>query len=565
MFSRSIPHILMLTLTIVGALGCAGAEDPCPPGSIAVGSQDRCLARSSVMTPDASDDRGPPDAQILPDATMADAAVAPIDKDAEVESDSSVMDASQQDADVTADAEAPAPVCSATDLTAWKAYHQQEDLVASFVECSKLECTQQSCPAQTCVRAAAGVSGCGECPELEAACVRVHCFSACGEPGSDRECLACMCEAGCVESFETCAGESTALCSENFHGQDLPVDDLTLAGPMLVRMKPETGLLNAAAISTLLPASQAFSFSDHQSTGFGLLASFSHHGRSYLIEHKNDCADTPCLTRISVMSKHGALGHPVYLEAWSHGWDKLATFVLGQDAYLVRYKTGAISADVEPKGHLRIERIVFDASERTATLEPVLDEQATPIFGGGWSALETLAIDKTPHLLTYGTERTGELTFWRIQELGGKVTRTQVSNDLTWPRGYDVFDTFQANGRTFIAAYASGRAPVTDVPVGHGSFIEPLVVSATEIALNTAVFEGDLGPGLTHIVGFQRLGSSALLRFASATGEVSIVDLPSDPSAWASQPWRTAYGMRWGARPQWKLVEVIKPNAWGGP
>jgi hypothetical protein len=554
--------------TLLGLLcACSQTFDPCPPGSDPLRGEDRCVVwqRDDAGVDEPGTDGGFDAGELLDasdgqvgdlDGSMGDAG----DGDAEAGSEDAGHDAG--------DAEVLAPVCSQGDLAAWTEFHATPGLVDTLLDCGPLGCTPEACPAAACIRESAGVAACEECTAAEGDCVLEHCRSPCGTPGSDPECRACLCEAGCVARFEGCTRTSLDLC-EGVYGRDATAEELAFTRPLVYRKKSGTGVVTSGPLlaypsetnSEVLKGGAAQGlFRQAGSPGFTHLVSLTLDGRPYLLEHKSSCGDYICIARISPALGDGSFGRAEYVDTWSRGWDEIEPFQAGGHTYLLRYKTGRAVPDGEPKGTLRIDRLRRDAASSTITLENVLEELGVPLQEQHWSSIEPFAHAGATHLLFYATDSDGAVQLRRVSASATRFTLEPAASSLDWTRGWDVVETVPLGGRAYVLLYKSGRVATSDEPQGTVRVLGFSGAANQPVGFSTVLFEGTWPTGFTHVIGYADGSHSYLLRVNAISGAAALIRL--NEAAQLASLGATLTLPTWAANPPYDLIEVVRQQPW---
>ncbi len=553
-------------IACVVLVACSQTLNPCPEGSEVAFDLDRCVMIAPVEKPDAGDgpaprdggdtemDAGEMDAGAT-DAGATDAGVTDGGGDG-------TTDATPDSAAPEPDAEVEPPVCSEQDVTAWRAFHEREGIVADLTACFALGCTALECPAAACVRERAGVAACEACTQAEAECTVSYCGTACGTKGRDEWCRACVCEAGCVQRFDTCARESLDVCA-GVYGRDGEASERGLDGPLMIRAKTATGLIDLGALA---PApSEGMSFSQRQSWSVGSwrFIAFPVADAHYVLQHKSRCGDEPCIARISPFLRDATFGRPAYLDNWSRGWDTIEPFRVDGQTYLLRYKSGAEPVDREPKGYARIDRLELDASASTLRLVGVYESQWHAPIQEAWSSVRMFALGGRVHLLRYGTGRDGALELLGVSVVqGGAITLSSVADALSWSSGWDRFETLVSAGRTYLIAYKSGLIPLSDEPAGTVRVIPLSRANDDNVSLLPTVFEASWPTGLTHLIGYRNGTHDYLFRYSTADLQASLIRLDA-PALWTTDSLGSVvYSSRWTASPVFDAVEVVHDGKW---
>lgn len=185
------PRTMKVRVVVVGLSICAlvacGDDAECPEGTVDVDG--RCVM------PDAGQaDGGDPDGGMsMPDSAVRDGAL---------------RDGGERDASL------PPAACSEEDVAGWRSLHREVRLVDTLFQCgAEPECAGESCSFERCLRHRAGLEACETCVEREVDCVLTSCRDECGVGGSSAACRYCMCEAGCVGTFEACAEGELDVCA----------------------------------------------------------------------------------------------------------------------------------------------------------------------------------------------------------------------------------------------------------------------------------------------------------------------------------------------------------------
>lgn len=506
-------------LVALGLLGCLEETNPCPPGLEVDPRTQRC-----VWSDEREPDAGPRDAEPH-DAAPADVGV-----------------------------DAPPPRCPEAELAAWRALHRGPELGATIRACSARACTSSPCDVASCLADAASIAVCDACVAVESLCATQRCPNACTR-ASDAECRACLCEAGCVEAFESCAVARLSLCDDAF-GRDASADELALSTPVIVRRKSATGFTRATAFYPDDP-SRDDDRQTHASIGHSVLTSFAHRGVDFVVEHLGACGGPLCPARISPALRDGTLGRPAFLGAWSRGYDVVVPFRVDGVVHLFLYKSGGIHPEEGPRGSARIERVEGD--HHRLLLTTVFEGAWTPPVGPAWTHVRAFAVEDTTYLLQYrgGEGHAVELT--RVVPEGDTLRFERVARELRWSADWTVVETFPVGARWFVLQYArqeEGEGRVRVSALDHDARGEPL--PSLPILATT-------WPDTTHVHAFRTAAATYFLRRDQASGRADFVRLPASPAAWASSPGELVETRTWGAAPPWDVVGVIRARLWEEP
>ncbi|MFT3928225.1 MAG: hypothetical protein QM778_37195 [Myxococcales bacterium] len=424
--------------------------------------------------------------------------------------------------------------------------------------CIEQVCDAGTCDPSSCIRSSIGLKGCETCIAAESACVLEFCNSACGAPGSDEECRACTCEAGCVSRFDSCSEMGLDVC-RGVHGRDATDAEFKFEGPRILRMKGATGLFQTGPMTPQpLTVTSAFPFTAHLSEGFTHAMPFVWGDRQYVLQHKSRCGNDPCVARISPVLSDGSLGHPLYEENWSRGWDELEVFVLEGKPYLLRYKTGAAETEAEAAGHLRIEWMRFDEARTSLALDRVLDQANAPINAPTWSAIETFELGGLSYLFRFGNERGGEIELLRLDRQADHLVITSVAKGLHWSTGWDRFESFTHTGQAYIVAGKSGYAIPSTVEASGSVTIRRIVKPSENIWALASAFDGTWESGIDRIAPFEYAEAAYLLTYSTASANLVLRKLGPDASAWDEDLALPLWTGRWAANPVWSIVEVLQ-------
>ena len=541
---------------VVGALlwaGCVRSVDPCPQGLEALRSEDRCVAVDRAQVE--------PDADPLPRAGAVDAGM-----DGAVGAGEASVGDAQVDAhdgyaagDAASEGGRPAPgPCSPADVDAWAAFHEDPSLTAKLSVCYAASCAGSSCEPVECVSASAQLAGCSECAWAQASCTLALCGAACTVQRGQKECLACLCEAGCVTAFEACAEQALGVCGDLW-GRTATPGEYELALPLLVRAKSQTGGLRVTPIDLHSEADFPLAAEHHPSVGFAHLTAFSLEGRHYLLQHKSRCGSDPCIARIYPVLSSGEFATPVYWEEWTRGWDHSEVFQLAGAAYLLRYKTGVAPADVEPPGQVRIERIALEGGDI------VLDAQLEQIWlsseGKPWAGIRAFAHAGTVQLLLYTTGPKTRLSLRRVQGDGRRLS-VAAGAELNWSGGWDVFEPFRLDQRWFLFAYKSGRVPVQQEPAGHARVVAFFADDSGMTLLSPALYDAVWSLGLSHVISYRQAEASYLVVHNQELGDTVVHRIAAEPARWRAELSSPLHVEDWGFRPPWDVVEVVMKDEW---
>lgn len=524
--------------------GCTQIFNPCPQGSEPDRVQQRCV---TLLDHDPANENEGDGGDDLDSGTDA----APV-QDAD-------MDGGPQDgggrADSGPDSSVEAGPCNEHDIEAWRNFHVNDGAVATMTTCIEQECDAGTCYPKACIRSAIGLVACDTCIDGESACVLEFCNSACGLPGNDAECRACTCEAGCVARFDGCAQVTLDVC-EDVHGRDAEANETQLQGPWVLRMKGFTGLLQLGPLGPEPPPWSALYSVTHMSKGFTHAVPFAAHGRHYLLQHKSQCGNDPCIARISPVLSDGTLGRPVYMDTWSRGWDEIEVFQMNGQPHLLRYRTGAVSSQGEGKGHLLIDRMVFADGLASMALESAANVPNTPINALTWSSFESFEMSGHTYLLRYGTVRAGEVELVMLDSQQGTLSLTPITKDLHWSRGWDEIEVFVHAGQPYVVISKSGIITTDGEPSASAKVLR---IEEAEGSLQfVTVFEGTWESGITHVRPFQHQGNMFVLTYSAITWNLSLRSLGADPSHWAADLLQPAWTSRWGGTTPWDILEVVQ-------
>lgn len=508
---RALPSAFVVAL--LGVLGCLDDTNPCPPGLVVEPRQGRC---------------------VWPDASTPDT-----------------------DADVPVDAgvDVPEPRCPSVETESWRALHESAELVTTIQTCSESGCTSSPCDVASCLADEASVTECRECVAHEALCATQRCPNACTR-SSNEDCLACLCEAGCVERFESCAVASLGVCTNAF-GRDAIDDELALSTPVVFRRKSATGFTRSTAFYADDP-SRDDDRRSYAAIGHTLFVSFAFDGADFLLEHLREC-DTHCAARISPVLRDGTLGRPAYLGQWPRGFDVVVPFRLDGAPHLFLYKSGRVPTALQPRGTAIVYRVEGEA--RAIQLVPLFEGAWTVPVEPAWTHVRAFAIEGATYLLQYRGGDAHEVQITRLWMDGSALHFTRVSHELVWEPDWHVVETFPIGTRWFVLQHArqrdgeeGGRVRVS--ALDHDSRGEPL--PSLPILATT-------WPETTHVHPFRTPGGLYLLRRDEVSGRTDFVRLPTTPARWIDEPGEVMNTRSWGTAPPWDVVGVARPRLWEEP
>jgi hypothetical protein len=215
MYRRADVHntpLRCVWLSMVVALGCG--DNPCPKGWRRTASEDRCIAPGS--------DGLAPDGGLVADGGEIDSARPPLHDGGPPAADSGPPSGPAPDASAIDGGEPDASgdgtdaACADVDLAAWRAFQLGGTVVAATEACvdASPPCPGPRCDLHTCLADRAGMSGCAPCVAEQVACTVSACFDACSPGRGDDACRACACAAGCMETFQRCAGQALDVCAD---------------------------------------------------------------------------------------------------------------------------------------------------------------------------------------------------------------------------------------------------------------------------------------------------------------------------------------------------------------
>ncbi len=566
--AANVAFIAIVALA-AGTSACNSGPNPCPTGGRPRYDLDRCLPpEETSVAPsedggsqpsdpnlaadaggngdDATDgapEAGLPDAMISdPDAMISDPDATPSEPDA-----SPVSPEPDPSVDTPANDDAGDSICSTADLDAWRNFHVAKGLVSTLTMCLEEGCDADACPAIACTKKAANVQACDPCIDAEAQCLLASCKAACGEPGSDAECRACICEADCVPIFEACAATSFAVCTGVF-GRDSTNEERVITAPILFKQKSATGFLKSAhlnpAPSTPKPS---WTFTQHQSAGWTKHLAFTQGDRDYLLQYKGACAAPPCLARVSPVLSDGSLGRPVLETRWPAGIAALEVVVVQARVFIASYAPAQALVAADP-GVLR----VFEVIESAGLLELVPRiERAARSASGPWSAIEAFTNAGAVYVAFYDA-LSGEVAIDTAALDADALTLTEHAR-LQWESGLTTIETFSHASQTYLLTYQTKTGQAR---------LAPFLLSDGKLALAPPLLDGLWTKGLTHIEVFKLSGETCLLRQAQATGAAEILRLGADASGWGTALGEPLYVDAWGKKPAWDLVSVAHAGKW---
>ncbi len=550
-------------LLLASALGACNSEpNPCPAGTRPHYDLNRCVAAidpsvgsttdggatvrdaavDASQGQDALGDAGPSDTNDMdaqaplgePDAGTADAGTA------DAGTADAGVDAGSEDAGTMQDAQSPG-ICSQADRDAWHDFHLASGLVQTVTTCGAQGCVLGACPAATCTREAAQLQACDTCVEAEATCLLQRCGSACSDASTDPECRACVCEADCVQAFETCAQTSLSAC-ENVHGRDSTNEERVLSGPIVFRQKSATGALSSAAlVAAPSKPKLGFSFTQRQSIGWTKILAWSQGLTDYLLQYKGACSTPPCLVRISPVLSNGSLGRPALETRWPAGFTELEVIALEGRVFLALYAP-TLALDGAAPGVLRVLEVI----ERSGSIELAKRlETSMRSSGNAWSLVETVMVADVPHLLLYDAA-TGEV---QVHKLTVSADAVSLSDGGQWQ---------SEAGWTAIEAFSHGLVPylLTYEAVAGATRIVSLLDTDGKVGLGTALFQGTWPKAVTGVHTFHIAGETFLLRHTQTTGSVDVTRLASDANGWSTSLGTASYVDAWGKTPPWDLVAI---------
>lgn len=539
--------VLRAVLLVIASLGgaCLPDASPCPPGLRPDPAEDRCVPDIPLdasldagldASPDGARD-APPDA--APDAT-------PDPDDASIDA----YDADPGDAD----ADTPAPRCAEEDLARWRALHVSGALVATVARCSREGCTSTPCDVSGCLGRAAEMSECDDCVAAESDCATRRCANPC-TLGTDAECRACLCEARCTASFEACAHAELGLC-DDVHGRDATSDELRVPVPYVFRRKSLTGFTRVSPFFADDPAREV-ERRGYAAVGWTHFVTFGVGSTDYLLEHLGACAQARCPTRVSPVLADGSLGRPVYEDEWSRGFDVMTPLRVSGDLYLLLYKSGAATTEVEPRGAARILRITAGASAPGLHVEAVLDRPWTPSVGPTWSHIRAFAAGGQTYLLHYRAGASSATELVRVERRGDSLRFERVADDLVIEPDWDVLETFPVGARWFLFQYSRTRR------VAWISALDPAREGGLELGL--PLYAATWSERWTGVHPYRTPSTTYLLRRDERTGEVEHLRLPADPTAWRQGAELVVAQRSWGTDPPWDVVAVARARLWEAP
>lgn len=508
--------VLALTFVFVG---CLDETNPCPPGLVVEPRENRC---------------------VWPDAGLPE--------DAEVDT--------TLDAFLDAGVDAPMPRCSSAEVDAWRTLHRSSELVPTIQACSDTGCTSSPCDVSRCLADEAAITDCRDCVAHESLCATQQCANACTR-SSNADCLACLCEAGCIQRFESCAVAALRVCTDAF-GRDASDDELALSTPVVFRRKSATGFTRSTAFYVDDP-SRDDDRRTYAAIGHVHFASFSYDGADFLLEHLGECGEMQCATRISPVLRDGTLGRPGYLGQWPRGYDVVVPFRLDGAPHLFLYKTGRIRPELQPRGTASIFRVEGEA--RALQLVPLFEGAWTVPIESTWTHVRAFAIEGTTYLLQYRGGDDHALQITRLWMDEGALHFTRVAHELTWEPDWHVIETFPIGTRWFVLQHArqregeeGGRVRVS--ALDHDSRGEPL----PSLPILTTTW-----PETTHVHPFRTPTAIYLLRRDEGSGRTDFVRLSTSPGRWLDEPGEIVNTRSWGTAPAWDVVGVARSRLWEMP
>ncbi len=467
--------------------------------------------------------------------------------------------------DAGSDRDGQAAECSDADLGAWSTLFSGTELVELTRVCG-VSCSGASACIAECVADAAGVEACRDCIDASVRCSVFRCTSACAL-GTDAECRACQCEAGCVAELDECARAElgTDLCRD-VYGRPATLAELEVRSPIVIRRKSATGFTIASA---LVPETDGLpSVTWYAASGWTTLFPFAVGGTDYLLEYMGSCGEERCLARISPVTSDGTLARPVWIGEWTIGWDVFTHFATGGDVFILQYKSSTVPIDEEPRGSVRVLRVTRTEPAPSLQVEVVHEEVWLSPAERAWTHLRAFAIDGVPHLLRYrsgvdGTADSGTDILRADRSEDGRLGFVRVSRELGLETGWDIVETFPVGDRWFVLQYRG--SPIGSYPAGTVflSGLPPEIGPAVTIGPPIAVLTWPTD--IDQIVAVRTRTGSYLRHEASEGGRARVVRIPENPALWEQGAFEAVHSDEFSARPVWDVVSVLRARLWEDP
>tara|TARA_B100001750_G_scaffold198231_1_gene171267 strand:+ start:341 stop:1723 length:1383 start_codon:yes stop_codon:yes gene_type:complete len=454
----------------------------------------------------------------------------------------------------------PVPSCSSADIAAWTARHRAPTLVEDVRSCEETSCTVNACDLGGCLAEVAGLVECLDCARAEGLCGMQQCGSAC-RLGTEGECRRCLCDAGCVGTFETCAGASTGLCDAD--PDPTPPED-TVALPLLVRRKSLTGFTRSRLFVADAPT-VGEERSGYAAAGWTDFVPLTVAGKDYLFEVMDRCSGARCPVRLSPALPDGQLGSvPPWRDRWSRGWDTFSSFAVGPTTFLVAYKSGQRPPIDEARGTGRI--VAFRATDSGLEISDHTDE-AWParLRIPPWTHISGFALDAAPFLVFHRSTAPHDTAVASI-ELDPEGRPTLVHRaDLDWPRSWDVLESFpvalDGEVRWLLLGYRRSTGDEAAAMEIRAWTTSDFGTPTTGPALVAEEWPTDLlgvsafrSGSATYLLRQERSGTAVILRFAPTLAQ------------WIrGEPYEEVARFEWGTRPGWDVVGVARARLWNEP
>ena len=479
--------------------GCLSASDPCPPGLVLEPTTRACVTA----------DGGP-------------------------------------DGDVRTD------TCLEADALRWDAFHGAEGLVGAIEACAVRErCFTPPCDLSPCLAPEAGAATCWTCIEEETDCGIERCQSACLRSDDDATCRACMCEAGCVDAFATCAGATGFVACDAVHGRDFDASETALSALLLTRRKSATGFTRTERVSaeTFFSEDLERSYVSNQWTS---LHSVALGGVHHLVESMAGCQDVACGYRVSPILEDGTLGRPAATGKWAPEWVTHGIAHSAEGPALIQYAAGTSGG--------RVRVVEFRAVAGGAIqVEVALEAPWADPDGPAWDDLVPLEWAGQVAILAHrsGTDRVA------LAHLEVSTGGTRLVSDAapTGWRGCDRAFAFELGGRWFVGqqdnAEADGAAVVRVYEPSH---------DAGAMAMGAAIAEASWPAGYVTFIPTRPAADTVALFAAGPTNDtVRFYPLALPVEGWSEQLTNPVGGRTWGLEPPWELAAIAPSSAWELP
>jgi hypothetical protein len=576
------------TWILLGAslVACHQTIDPCPRGYRASRDRDHCVVGDLLdasaepvveASPDDLEGAEPDlpdadaggsveeDANTLASGTMDGAAETGAQDDAASE----VLDATLDTDSVAASDATSAPdtsladaatICAPSGVEAWRAAHLKSDIRDRITQC-RANCDNDVTCVDLCLRRPTGIQDCEACTHAETACSSDWCGYACLPSRTDRACLACLCQADCVRTFESCADRDLGFC-----GPELFTFGASPAGPALdstavLLAKSTTGGLAMTKfdLATQLFADH-FPLINHFPNGHAKLISLSLPALELVLHYGASCAQPPCTVRGYPMLRDGSFGTPVFEERWETDYVDVEAFSLAGESYLVRLSD---QSSARPSvDNLSIDRVTWNSERNLAVSTPALRTGILSPTSRHYTQIEPFTLGGELFFFLLSPE-SGEALVMHLQATPTGLDLGAASDAIHWSLGWDRLEAFKSFGHWYLFTYKSGRVAVDQEPAGQTRIWQPRLDTQGRVVLDQPVFDALRGAGDSHALSFSDgSGRARVLLYQELLGRLSTYLLDADPAQWPENFSIAQQVQQRGRTPPWDVLGLVKEGKW---